>query len=222
MIQTVVIVAGGNVDIEYTRGFIKEQDESSLLIIACDKGYEACEAMGIKPDIVVGDFDSASSGIVERAKACGAQVIKLNPVKDDTDTEAALDIAISKTDSRDEIYLFGCTGSRIDHVMGNIALVGKGLKSDRIVIIKDPNNHIEMIVPGETYELDKADQFGKYVSVFPYMGPVTGLKMKGFKYPLDGVTLEGFNTLTVSNELAGNCGSITIDSGYLIVMQTKD
>lgn len=217
-----MIVAGGNVDIEFTKGFFREFDGIPLFVIACDKGYEACEAMEIRPNLVVGDFDSAGGSAADRAKEAGIEVVQLNPIKDDTDTEAALDIAIGRSTKYDEIYLLGASGTRLDHTMGNIALLGKGLVNDRVVILQDPHNRIEMITAGDTYAILADDQFGKYVSVFPYMGPVRGLKMKGFKYPLEDCKLEGFNTLTVSNELEDYEGIITIEKGFLIVMQTRD
>lgn len=220
--MTVIIIAGGSIDEDFTRGFIEGFNESSLFIIACDRGYEACERMGITPSLVVGDFDSAKSGTYERVLASSVEIVKLNPIKDDTDAEAALDIAISRTTPLDEIYLLGATGTRLDHVMGNLGLLGKGLKNERIVIMIDSHNFIEMIEPGTTYGISKIDQFGKYISVFSYMEPVKGLTMKGFKYPVENAEVTGFNTLTVSNELVEDCGTITIESGYLIVMQTKD
>ena len=178
--------------------------------------------MGIKPDLLVGDFDSAGSGMQQRAEAAGVQIKKLNPVKDDTDAEAALDIAIEKTTESDEIFLFGATGTRMDHVLGNISLLGKGLKAGRMVTMLDPHNSIQMIEPGETYVVERDYQFGKYISVFPYMGTVKGLNMDGFKYPVKNGVVEGFNTLTVSNELTEEQGTITIEEGVLIVIESLD
>lgn len=59
-------------------------------IIACDAGYRNCEPLGCKPNIIVGDFDTAP---------CPAQeddVIILPHVKDDTDTEYAAKLASEK------------------------------------------------------------------------------------------------------------------------------
>jgi thiamine pyrophosphokinase len=218
----VVIIAGGDIDEEFTGGFIADLDESSLFLIACDKGYEACERMGIKPDVLIGDFDSAVGNVSDRAKAAGVNVIKLNPIKDDTDAEAAIDLAIAKTTENDEIYLLGANGTRLDHVLGNINLVAKGLKAHREVTMMDPHNSIQMIEPGETYIVEADYQFGKYISVFPYMGKVSGLNMDGFKYPVKNGVIEGYNTLTVSNELAEDEGTITIEEGVLIVIESMD
>ena len=217
-----VIIAGGNIDEKFTGGFIEELDESSLFLIACDKGYEVCERLGVKPDLLIGDFDSAEAGVYESASRADVKIVKLNPVKDDTDAEAALDIAINKTNSGDEIYLLGATGKRLDHFLGNISLIGKGLKADRKVVMLDIYNSIKMIKPGDKYCITRESQFGKYISVFPYMGPVRGLNMTGFKYPVSDGFIEGFNTLTVSNELTEEQGCINIEEGILIVIESRD
>ncbi|SEA18428.1 thiamine pyrophosphokinase [Pseudobutyrivibrio sp. ACV-2] len=221
--MTVLIVAGGEIDKEFTKSYIKYIDNHALYIIACDKGYEACEALGITPKVLVGDFDSVDDAAQNRAKSAGIEMVKLNPIKDDTDVEVALNHAFSVTNPGDEIYMIGCTGGRLDHTIGNFHLMGMGAKCERAVIIVDSHNHIEMITPGETYVVEPETQFGKYVSVFPFMGPVTGLTMTGFKYPVTNKTLEGFDTLTVSNEVkTSSYAEITIESGYLIVMETRD
>ena len=56
--MTVLIVAGGDIDKEFAKSYIQYIDNHALYIIACDKGYESCEALGIIPKVLVGDFDS--------------------------------------------------------------------------------------------------------------------------------------------------------------------
>ena len=217
-----IIIGGGSLNKDFAGGFIKGFDESSLCIIACDKGYEACLALGLAPDIVVGDFDSISEEVKSALDKESARVIKLNPVKDDTDIEAALNLAIEATAEGDSIYILGGTGGRIDHLLGNISLLGFGCKKERRVKIVDECNSIQMIASGEKLELAKNTQFGKYISVFPYGGTCTGVTLNGFKYPLTDATVEGFNTLTVSNELVESEGFISLENGYLIICESKD
>lgn len=214
-----IIIGGGAIDIEFTKNWISEFKREKY-IIACDKGYEACERLGIVPNIVIGDFDSASDGALERVEAAGIPVKRLNPVKDDTDIEAALLYAFQQTDEEDSIFILGGTGGRLDHTIGNLALLGMGAKNNRPVILMDSHNFVQMIKPGDLYLVDKAP--GHFVSVFPYMGPCHGVNMTGFKYPLKDATLEGFNTLTVSNEVTADEGKIWLEDGYLIVMETRD
>ena len=221
----VFIIAGGKLNPEFAKGFIADHSFDKTLFIACDSGFESCLSLGVNPDIVVGDFDSISDDAYKKIENTGAEVIKLNPVKDDTDTEFALRLAFKRTKNTDEIYILGGTGARIDHTLGNISLLGLGLKHDREVILVDDRNYIQMLAPGWTLELEKDGkfgQFGKYVSVFPYGGIASGVTMKGFKYPLHRATLEGFNTLTVSNEIVDNFATIHVAEGYLIGCASRD
>ena len=221
----VFIIAGGKLNPEFAKGFLADHSFDKTLFIACDSGFESCLSLGVNPDIVVGDFDSISDDAYKKIENTGAEVIKLNPVKDDTDTEFALRLAFKRTKNTDEIYILGGTGARIDHTLGNISLLGLGLKHDREVILVDDCNYIQMLAPGWTLELEKDGkfgQFGKYVSVFPYGGIASGVTMKGFKYPLHRATLEGFNTLTVSNEIVDNFATIHVAEGYLIVCESRD
>ena len=223
--MTVFIIAGGDINPEFAKGFIADHSIDKTLVIACDSGFESCQLIGVSPDIIVGDFDSVSDEGFSDIEKSGAEIVKLNPIKDDTDTEAALLIAFKRTKDIDEIYILGGTGARIDHTLGNINLLGLGLKHDREVILVDDRNYIQMLAPGWTLELEKDGkygQFGKYVSVFPYGGIASGVTMKGFKYPLHRATLAGFNTLTVSNEIVGDFASIHVAEGYLIVCESRD
>ncbi|WP_028243555.1 thiamine diphosphokinase [Pseudobutyrivibrio ruminis] len=218
----VFIIAGGTLNPDFAKGFIADHSFDKTLFIACDSGFESCLSLGVNPDIVVGDFDSISDDAYKKIEDTGAEVIKLNPIKDDTDTEFALCLAIKRTKNTDEIYILGGTGARIDHTLGNINLLGLGLKHDRDVILVDERNYILMLAPGWTLELEKGNQFGKYISVFPYAGIADGVTMKGFKYPLHRATLEGFNTLTVSNEIVDDFATIHVAEGYLIVCESRD
>lgn len=74
------IIAGGDFD-----GFFDEINAGDLLI-AADKGFEYVESSNLKADIIVGDFDSTNNPNLEN-------VIKLSPIKDDTDTKSAMKIA---------------------------------------------------------------------------------------------------------------------------------
>ena len=51
---------------------------------------------------------------------------------------------------------------------------------------------------------------------------VTGLSLKGFQYPLDGYTLKNSDGIAVSNQLLDDCGIIEFETGYLMMVLSKD
>lgn len=217
--MTTFIVGGGQVDIDFLKSQINACKEKT--IIACDKGYVHLEAAGVVPDYAIGDFDSAGSSVYEEILKQGIECIKLNPIKDDTDSEAALKLAMEKGPVGDIIFL-GATGSRIDHLLGNIALLGLAAKANRRLILLDRHNKIYMLSPFESITIKKAAQFGSFISIYPYMGRIEGVKLEGFKYTVNPLNIEGFNTLTESNEIVDSAASITNGDGYLIVLETLD
>ena len=143
---------------------------------------------------------------------------KLIPEKDDTDTESAIWLAIRRGAER--ITLLGATGTRLDHVLGNIELLGIGLKAGIPIQICDAHNRIRMIDRGMT--LARKEQFGTYVSLIPYTECVGHLTLKGFKYPLTDACLRGFCSLGVSNEIVADTAEISFESGILLVVESKD
>lgn len=210
------VISGGNVEEAFVRGVLGRQPSA---LIAADSGMDFCYRNGIKPDVIVGDFDSADSEALAAFEGRpDIRMIRLNPVKDDTDTESAVRLAIKM--GAEEITLLGGTGSRLDHVLGNIELLGIGLQAGVPMMLLDSHNRVRMIDAGIT--LERAEQFGDYVSLIPYSAQVEHLYLKGFKYPLTDYCLEGFCSLGVSNEIVAERGEITFDGGILLVIESRD
>ena len=120
----------------------------------------------------------------------------------------------------EKITILGGTGSRLDHVFGNVELLGIGMEQNVPMELVDANNRIRMIKSGIT--LEKSSQFGTYVSLIPYTECVQHLYLTGFKYPLVDVTLKGFCSLGVSNELVEDTAEIRFDGGILLVTESRD
>lgn len=211
------VIAGGDIDDAFACHMIKVQKPDGM--IAADKGMDFFYRNKIKPDFIIGDFDSADSESLSYFKGQSEiQIKKLLPEKNDTDTEAAVRLAISL--GAEQITLLGVTGSRLDHVLGNIELLGIGLKERIPIALLDAHNRIQMIDKGIT--IAKSEQHGKYVSLLPYTDKVSHLTLRGFKYPLLDASLESFCTLGISNEIVEEEAEIIFESGILLVVESKD
>ena len=174
----------------------------------------------LTPDLIVGDFDSVSSEALAYYQSTGkVEIITLNPIKDDTDTEFAIRTAIEK--GATSITLLGATGTRLDHVLGNIELLGIGLEKGVEMELVDSHNRIRM-VSGGTLAFGKDAQFGNYVSLIPFTKQVTGVTLEGFKYPLSDYTLEKFHSLGISNEIVEEQAKIRFSEGILLVIESRD
>ncbi|MEE1008387.1 MAG: thiamine diphosphokinase [Agathobacter sp.] len=212
-----LIVSGGKIDFDFAVNFIKE--EKFDLIIAADSGMHFLYKAEIIPDIIVGDFDSVSGDVLEYYRSNHEiKIHQLNPVKDDTDTEYAIRQAVNM--GADSISIIGGTGDRLDHVMGNISLLGIGIEENMEIFLVDSHNRIRLI--DKPLVLSRRKQFGEYVSLIPYTSVVKNITLKGFKYPLEDYDMGGFNSLGISNEIKDENAYIDFSNGLLLVIESKD
>ena len=212
-----LIVSGGSLNKEFVTKVVGQGRYDRIL--AADSGMNALYAAAVTPDIIIGDFDSADKKILaffQQNKEI--DFCTLNPEKDDTDTEFAIRESIRR--GADSITIIGGTGTRLDHVLGNISLLGIVLEEGVRMELLDAHNRICMIDHSVT--LKKKEQYGNYLSLIPYNGNVTGVTLKGLKYPLHDYTMGGFNSLGISNEIVDDEASIELTSGQLLVIESRD
>ena len=210
------ILAGGSMSLPFLEEQLKSYPDH--VVIAADRGLESCEALGITPDFVIGDFDSLDPKVKERFVAGQERVTELNPIKDDTDTEAALHLAFEKTAG--DIFILGGTGTRLDHVLGNISILAQGLCHGRRVLLLDEYNRIRLA--DAPFSIKKSEQYGKYVSLLPLTTEVSGLTLEGMAYPLHKYTLRSDTSIGISNEILDEEARISFEQGILIVVESRD
>lgn len=179
-------------------------------IICADGGYIKAEAYGVKPDAIIGDFDSSP--------AINGENITVLPIeKDMTDTEAAIDMGYNMG-ARD-ITVLGGLGGRLDHTLGNIALLEKYVEKLEHMEFVDGQNKIYMLLPG--YYTYHPDDY-RFFSLVSYTEECTGITYTGFKYPLNNHTLPYSTTLGISNEMAEPTGTLEFKTGHLLVIRSRD
>ena len=183
-------------------------------IIACDAGYRNCAPLGCKPNIILGDFDTAPCPVQQND-----DIIVLPHVKDDTDTEYAAKLASEK--GFDEALLLGVLGGRrLEHTLANLC-TGLGLEQRGVrATLLDERSRITFVMPGETRRYPKDGYF--YLSVFPMEGRAEGVSERGSFYELTDAVLTAGYPLGVSNEYADGSDCITISTrkGALVVVET--
>lgn len=218
-----VIVSGGSVDEAFTLEFL-QQNRYDMLLVA-DSGMDFLYRNRIVPDVIAGDFDSVSAEAyeyfirpLETEELAVAEILRLNPMKDDTDTEFVIREAIRR--GAKEITLLGATGTRLDHVLANVHLLGIGLQEAVEIELLDAHNRIRMIT-GEV-KITKQEQFGKYVSLLPFDGAAKGVTLKGFKYPLTDDTIKSVSSIGISNEIEEETAIVSVREGILLMIEARD
>ncbi len=208
--MTAAVISHGSLeDLEFHRKVLQTCD----LVICADGGAYHADRMGIEPQVIVGDFDSCDESFLQRFK--NAEIIKYPSNKDKTDTELAVDYAAGKGHSH--IILLGSTGSRLDHTLANIGLLKAML--DRGIWGEIINHKNRIFLIKDSIEVEGK---GNFISLLPCSGDVTGITLRGFKYPLKDFTLRCGDSRCISNELLEEKGYIKISSGLLLVIIARD
>lgn len=185
-------------------------------VICADGGLEKAGNYGITPDIAIGDFDSTAPDVLdEYAKKIALE--KFPPEKDFTDTELAVQLAVSK--GFKSIILIGASGTRLDHTFGNLLLMEKYYREGVNIVIIDNNNEMKFISDKGHLLIDYKE--GYYISIIP-LTELEGLSLEGFKYNLNNVNVQRGSTLCISNQIKDSKGKITLRKGKAIVFISKD
>mgnify|MGYP002395276483 CR=1 FL=1 len=211
--MTGIIIGNGSIeDYSYYKKYTVQAD----LIICADGGANHALKLGIKPDLLMGDFDSISKDIMEYYIGLGIEIVKFPPKKDMTDTELAVNTAIQK--GCDRIILIGCVGTRLDHSLANIFMLKTMLDKKISCIIANEYNEITLIKD----KISLTREEGAKVTLLPLTERVEGVSTKGLYYQLDNATMGLGWTWGVSNEFSAETAEITIKSGMLLVIKSRD
>ena len=209
MSRCVILSAGPVEDSERLRPLLKTDD----WIIAADGGGRLAAALGVKPAVLVADFDSSAPPDT----GGDTEIVRLPTEQDWTDTQAAAMLALDR--GYRDFLLLGCTGGRLDHTLANIAVLLYLLRRGADALMADERNFLRLYGPGR-YRVER--RAGYKLSLFPYGGEVEGITVKNVRYPLEKARLTPDNSLGVSNEFLENPAEISFDKGVLMVFLSKD
>jgi thiamine pyrophosphokinase len=212
--KCVIISAGSfpNIEIDLNEGD---------LCIACDAGFKYAQQLGILPDLIVGDFDSAAEagidvlrGIDEIEQHDPSRIVRLNVRKDDTDTLKAVKIGLSK--GYRKFYLYGALGGRrIDHSFANVQTLLYIKRNGGTGYIMDEDTML-LVAENETIHFHRGNT--GMLSVFSLSEVSKGVSLKGLMYNMNDGTLTNDFPLGASNEfIIDEEAEITVEDGTLLI-----
>ena len=182
-------------------------------IVACDAGYRNAAALGVRPDLIVGDLDSAPQPHTE------GDTIVLPHVKDDTDTQYAARWLAEH--GFEEVVMLGALGGpRVEHMLANLS-TGLFLSLHGVrTILADSRSEMHYLLPGRPLELPRRDWM--YLSLFALGAPLTGVFERGVYYPLENATLTELDyPLGTSNEFTEPVARLQCSGGHGLVVLTR-
>lgn len=200
-----VIVGGADIrDYGRIRGLLTEE----MVFIFCDSGLRHMEALGRKPDLIVGDFDSHENPHMD------VETIVLPHVKDDTDTVFAVKEALRR--GFEEFLLIGVVGGRLDHTLGNVAILLMLDSDGKKAVIADDFSDMEIVSRERALIPDRYP----YFSLLNITGTAKGVTIRNALYPLSDAEITCEYPIGVSNEvLPGKTAEVTVKEGRLLIIK---
>ncbi|MBO7054972.1 MAG: thiamine diphosphokinase [Bacteroidales bacterium] len=175
-------------------------------IICCDGAIQKLSAVGVKPTVIVGDFDSLPKSLMEKY----SDIIFHNPDQETNDLTKSMQWA--KQRGFTDVCILGATGLREDHTLGNISLLLEyGQTLDFVNMVTDTG----VFTP--IYRTTKFNSFkGQQVSIFS-LKPDVPIRSENLKYAFNR-PLPSWWCGTL-NESLGEQFALHFDEGKVLVYQ---
>ena len=204
-----LIYTGGSIN----AANITERPNKEDLVIAADSGWNNAKALGVKPDILLGDFDSLG----KQNLPSGPEIFQVPAEKDLTDTQLAVETALSR--GATEIVIIGGLSGRLDHTLSNLAIL-EHLNEKKIYAVMTDGQNRARFVRNSGALLPRGGF--QYLSLIAADEVVKGVTVKGCKYPLENAKLKKTYQYAVSNEVVGNCALVEVKKGGLYIIESCD
>ncbi len=177
------------------------------LVIAADGGLAHAESIGVKPSLVLGDFDS-----LKKAPSGDYQVLTFPPEKDYTDLMLAAEEGFRR--GARTFYLLGATGGRMDHTLANIQAVVNLTRRGCKVYLVGNDYWITAVHNGE---LEFSPELKGYFSLYSFSEECKGITVKGAKYEVENFSMKQDDPRAISNEFTGEPCLVSVEEGTLLL-----
>ena len=202
------VFGGGEIFPEYIEEKVQEGD----VVVCADSVYQNALAMGVKVDVLVGDFDSLND--VPDGKF---ELVRVPAEKDQTDTQLAVDIALER--GADEIIIVCSTSGRADHAISAMAILEYLYEKRVPAVLVNGQNRVRFVRDGGTIIVRSAY---KYFSVLTLDKIAKKVSIEGGKYPLVKKDIGRGFQFAVSNEIVKNAALITVKKGSVYIIESRD
>ena len=188
--------------------------EWSPLVIVLDSAIERVLELGIKVDVLLGDFDRGFDANFYKESQYPIEIVHTSN-QDKTDLEKAFDYLIER--KIPAVNVIWATGKRADHTITNITNIVRYRDLLKIVILDD---HSKIYLLPEKFE--KWYPKDSLISLIP-IGEVIDIHSTNLFYPLDNLSLIiGYKTGNSNHVAEDGIVKITHKSGDLLLMECWD
>lgn len=208
----IVIFANGELpSLESARSILQEGD----YLIAADGGARHLLAMGILPNVLIGDLDSVDEDMLFELTSAEVDIKQFSEDKNETDLELAVQYAVELQAT--SILIVGALGGRLDQTLASIVLLTDP-ELARLNLSLDDGVE-EACICREHVKIQ--GRSGDIVSLIPWGGSVESVVTEGLQWPLHGEVLFSSKTRGISNVMLADTATVKIGSGLLLIVHRR-
>ena len=207
------VFAGGDFSDSVFRHAAPDADD---YLVSVDRGLTYCLEAGLRPDLLVGDFDSVEPELLQRPDIADVPRQTFPAQKDSSDLDLALNALCEMT--FDEVYVVGVSGGRTDHLLINWQLTLQRSWPFALVYI---DASVSARVLHGAGEVSVDVEPGTIVSLVS-LKDAEGVSTLGLYYALCDATLTAGSSLGLSNIAVNATVTVVIESGVVLVMVTNE
>ena len=206
MKRCVIICGVPDADVDFIRQTVDLDDD---FVICADSGYTYAKKADIRPNLIVGDFDSYSGDLPEDIPR-----VTLKTHKDDTDSMHCAAVALER--GYKEFVLLAAVGGRLDHTLANISVLQYLVNNGAKAAVLSETEEI-FYLPGGRYTFGGVKS--KTFSVFPFGCPEVIVTYNcEVEYPVEKLRIRSFDTVGISNIFREDMAEVVIDSGSAVLI----
>ena len=209
MKRCVIVGGAGITRYETVKSRLREGD----YFVFCDSGLRHAEKLGVRPDLIIGDFDSHENPHLD------VETIVLPREKDDTDTVFAAKEMMRR--GFEEFLLIGVIGDRLDHTLANLSILLMLDTAGKQAKAIDDFSEMEVVSAGAGHPgTASIDAAYPYFSLLNITGEAKGVTIRNAKFPLENAEICCDYQYAVSNEvLSGQTAEVSIGKGRLLLIK---
>ena len=207
----IAVLANGAWNSEWGRQVLKEVG----FLICADGGANHAALSGRLPDLLIGDLDSILPENLSQCENTGCIIERYACEKDETDLELALARAEEEAYlvGEQDIWLYGATGKRIDHFLGNLALMLAYARKGYRIRLVDPEHEMWILRGREEIRAS----LGQTISLIA-LSEKAVVTTEGLYYPLKREVLLQESPRGVSNVFLGEQAVIEVHEGWVLMV----
>lgn len=210
-----IIIGGAEINnYEAIKKVIGKHPYNEHYCIFCDSGLKHMEGLGLKPDLIVGDFDSCTPSDFKKIPMEKTEIITLPREKDDTDTMFGIKEGIRR--GFDNFLLLGVVGERLDHSLVNVYALLMLDSLGKKGIIVDNYSEMEIVSKKPAFITDDYS----YFSLLNISGMARDVTITNAKFPMEHGEITNEYQFATSNEvLPGKTAEVTVGLGRLLLIK---